>query len=139
MTRFFSLIIVSFLAFGCGGNTTQSPGEPGAEDPTAGGSHAGDSSDPVSSDDPAEDPGSPSAGTPCEAEIAIVCEEGMVDGCSIAHEEGALTSVHICVPASERASHTCEQEIERMCPDGLVNACSLDPAPSSMQICVVAP
>ncbi len=73
------------------------------------------------------------AQTSCEAEIALECAEGMVDGCS-----NSLTSVHICMPAEEQASQPCEQEIARECDEGLTDACLMDPPAAQTHVCVSA-
>lgn len=69
----------------------------------------------------------------CEAEVALACGEGMVDGCA-----AQLTSVHICMPAEEQASQPCEQEIARECGEGLVDACLMDPPAAATHVCVSA-
>lgn len=73
----------------------------------------------------------PSAGVPCEQEIARVCENGLVDGCG-----GGKTTVHVCVAADAAAGPPCEQEIALVCPDGQTDACLMTPAPAANHICV---
>ncbi len=77
----------------------------------------------------------------CDQEIALVCEEGMIDGCEVTDEGGTrLTLAHICVQASESSSQApCEQEIARVCDDGFIDACLLTPAAASTHVCVLQP
>ena len=100
--------------------------------------------EPVSSTD--EHPTSDTAqrttlGPPCEQEILLECAEGQVDGCSQMGSDGAsLTSVHVCIEASEGESPEdnapCMQEIARVCPEGMTDACLLSPPPSTSHVCV---
>jgi len=77
----------------------------------------------------------------CDQEIALVCDEGMIDGCEVTDEGGTrLTLAHICVQASESSSQApCEQEIARVCDDGFIDACLLTPAAASSHVCVLQP
>lgn len=82
--------------------------------------------------DTSTQPPAPTAGVPCEQEIARVCENGMVDGCA-----GGKTTVHVCVAPDAEAGPPCEQEIAKVCPDGQIDACLQTPASAATHICVV--
>ncbi len=59
-------------------------------------------------------------GTPieCAKEVARVCPDGLVDGCS-----NSLTTHHECVAADAHAGQPCAQEVAMVCPEGQVDLC----------------
>ena len=113
------------LSLGCAGSST--PGDTMPKEQIA------EPGDPTNVEEPAVE-------HPCQQEIALVCAEGSVDGCTVQDEAGAyLTSMHICVPTGETASTPCEQEIARVCDAGFVDACGLPEPAAETHVCVATP
>lgn len=88
--------------------------------------------------------GSSSFAFTCNQEIAIVCTEGYIDGCSVPDDEtenGSLTTHHVCVranaSAAERTGPSCLQEVALVCSiKGEIDACLLRPAVAEKHFCV---
>ena len=100
-------------------------------------------SPPPASASPGDAPSSAPGFISCMKEIAVKCDDGLVDGCLVRNataSKGSLTLYHVCVPETETApSQPCEQEIARQCDAGLVDACLQSPALASTHICVKLP
>jgi hypothetical protein len=78
-----------------------------------------------------DQPATATGGTPCSAEVALECGDGMVDGCT-----GGKTSIHICVTEDATIGPPCEQEIALECPEGQIDACLRTPPAAEHHICV---
>lgn len=97
---------------------------------------------PTSSTDqtePAPNTASSGGGVECDKEIALVCEEGQIDGCLVQTDGASLTNYHICVPEGESVNQPCEREIARQCGEGFIDACLLTPPAAPTHVCVKTP
>lgn len=73
----------------------------------------------------------------CADEIAIVCDEGFVDGCGLRNVQGqSLTLNHVCVAAEAKPGPPCAQELAADCAEGFEDACMTSPPLSFGHVCV---
>ena len=125
-----------------GAGTEQPSGPSGPEDVRTG--------EPAGPEDvPAGDPDQPAAKAlttegmvGCEREIALLCTDGLVDGCLKAHPTAAgkqLTTHHICARAETANSSSCMLAFALECGDGMVDACVFSPGVSDIHVCVKRP
>jgi hypothetical protein len=125
-------VVVTAAAFALGPALSGCPDEPAASTPTSPSTAATATSAPAT---PAPASAAPAPTTPewilCEAEIALQCDEGRVDGCN-----GDKTKMHICVEDDAKVGPTCPTQIVFDCPDGQVDGCSLKPPVADNHVCV---
>ncbi len=99
--------------------------------------------EPPSTSNPPDQPVAKPSLVSCDKEIAMVCGDGLTDGCLIrdaSSKSGALTLYHVCVPTTETAAgQPCEQEIARICDSGLIDACLHSPPVAESHVCVQPP